>query len=140
VHDHRERIDRIAVHEDVELDERRLPVAGHVIVERRVAARNGLQAIVEVQHDFVERQLVRDEHAVLGDVLQALLDAALLLAQLENAADVLVRRQHHGGNDRLLELRDAARIRKLGGTVHSTSVPSVIVTRYRHARAVVIRS
>src|SRR5436190_3290067 len=38
VHDDRQRVDRIAVDQDVELHQRRRPVAGHMVVERGVAA------------------------------------------------------------------------------------------------------
>src|SRR5688572_6650870 len=84
VHDHGERVDRLLVHQDVELDERRLLIAGDMVVERRVSARQRLQPIVELQHDFVERQLVGDEHAIRGEILDRFLHAALFLAQLQD--------------------------------------------------------
>ena len=58
--DQRQRVHGVAVDEDVQLHERRFPVAGHVVVERRVAARDDLQLVVEVEDDLVERQLVGD--------------------------------------------------------------------------------
>ena len=72
-----------------------------------------LQPVVEVEHDLVERQLVGDQHAVRGEVLDRLLDAALLLAELQDGADVLGRRQHHRGDDRLFDLLDPAGIGQL---------------------------
>ena len=54
MHDDGERIDRFAGDQDVELDHGRLPIIGEVIVERRVAAGDGFEAIVEVEHDFVQ--------------------------------------------------------------------------------------
>ena len=60
-----------------------------MIIERRVAARDRLEAIVEVQDHLVERQFVGDQHAVRAEVLERFLDAALLLAQMENRPDVL---------------------------------------------------
>src|SRR5262245_13503606 len=62
--DDRQRIDGITVDEDVHLDERRFPVARHVVVERGIAARDRLQLVVEVHHDFVEWQLVGNQHAI----------------------------------------------------------------------------
>src|SRR5947209_20326467 len=47
--DDRQRVHRIAVDENVELHERRRPVAGHMIVERCVAPGERLEAIVEVE-------------------------------------------------------------------------------------------
>src|SRR4051812_45785712 len=51
VHDEAERIDRIAVEQDVELDEIRGAKAGQFVVERGVAARAALELVVEVEHD-----------------------------------------------------------------------------------------
>ena len=64
MNDQRQRVDRLPVDQDVELDERRLPVAGHVIVERREPTRKGFQSIVEVEYYLIERQLVGDHHPV----------------------------------------------------------------------------
>ena len=88
-------------------------VAGDVIVERGVAARHRLQPVVEIEHDLVERQLVGDEHAIRRQVLEPLLHAALVLAQLQDPADVLRRRQDHRGDHRLFDRLDARRIRHL---------------------------
>ena len=88
MHDDRERVDRLLVHEDIELDQRRFPVAGHMIVERPIAPGDRFETVVEIEDDLVERQLVRDEHAVRCQVLEALLDAALLLAEFQDPADV----------------------------------------------------
>src|SRR5689334_15645278 len=58
VDDRRQRVDRLAVEQDVELDDVRLLVPVELIVERRVAARDRLQPVVEVEHDLPERQPV----------------------------------------------------------------------------------
>ena len=55
MHDDGERIDRLAGDQDVELDHGRLPVVGQVIIEGSVAAGDGFQAIVKIEHDFVQR-------------------------------------------------------------------------------------
>ena len=88
VHDDRERVHRLARDQDVELHHRRFPVAGEVIVERGVAARDRLQAVVEIEHDFVQRQLVGEHHARRADVFEVLLLAALVFHQLQDAADI----------------------------------------------------
>ena len=46
------------------------------------------------------------EHAVRAHVLERFLHAALVLAELQDAAHVLGRRQHHRRDDRLFDLRD----------------------------------
>ena len=113
----RERVDRLAGDQHVELDEVAVPVAGEVVVERGVAARDGLQPVVEIEHDLVERQLVDEHHALLGDVLELLLHAALLLEQRQDAAEVLVVREDRRLDDRLFDLRDADGVGHLRGRV-----------------------
>src|SRR3546814_11361754 len=66
VNDHREGVDRLAVDQDVHLDEIALAVPDLVIVEAGIAAADALQAIVEVEHDLVQRQLV-GEMGAAGD-------------------------------------------------------------------------
>src|SRR5271154_4983412 len=58
MHDDGERVDRLAGDQDVEFDHGRFPVVGEMVVERGVAARDGLETIVKVENDFIERQLV----------------------------------------------------------------------------------
>ena len=117
MHDDRQRVHGIPVDEDIQLHERRRPEAGHMVVEGGVAARNGLQLVVEVEHDFVERQFVGDEHPVRRQVLQRFLDAALVLAQLQDSAHVLVGREDHRRDDWLVDPRNPAGVRQLGGAV-----------------------
>ena len=108
-----QRVHGVAVHQDVELHQGRLPVPGYMIVERSIAAGEGFQAIVKIEHDLVERQLVGDEHPVRADIFQRFLHAALLLAQLKNGADVLGRREDHRRDDWLFDLRHIAGLRQL---------------------------
>jgi hypothetical protein len=88
-----------------------------VVVERGVAARDGLEAVVEVEDDFVERQLVGEHDARLGDVLEVLLLAALVFDQLEDAADVLFVGEDLGDDDRLFDLLDLAGVGPARGIV-----------------------
>ena len=90
VGDERERVHRLAVQEDVQLHQLRLSVAAQLVIERRVPAAHGLQAIEEVENHLGERQLELDRY-VPGRVMHALLDAALYDAQLNHGAQVLLR-------------------------------------------------
>ena len=132
--DDRQRVHRLAVDQDIELDQRRLPVAGDVIVERRVAARDRFQPIVEIEHDFVERQLVGDQHAVGGLELERLLHAALVLAQLQDGADELRRRQDHRGDDRLFDLVDVPGLGQLRRAVDLDQFAVGLGHAIQHAR------
>ena len=58
VDDDGERVDGVAADENVHLDHGRDPGAGQVVVERSVAAGDGLQLVVEVEDYLVQRKLV----------------------------------------------------------------------------------
>src|SRR6185312_16028241 len=93
VDDHAQRIDRLVVDEDAHLDEVALAVADLVIVEARIAAADRFQAVVEVEHNFVQRKLVAEHGAGVAsgaDIGQVLLDAAAVLAELEHASEIFV--------------------------------------------------
>src|SRR6185437_836263 len=104
--DDRERVHRFAAHQHVELDEVRLAVTRKMIIERGIAARDALQAVVKIKDDFVERQFVGEHNARGRQIFELLLHAALFLAQLQNAADGFLRRDDHRREDRLFDFLD----------------------------------
>jgi hypothetical protein len=113
----RERVHRLARHQHVQPHHGRNAVAGEVVIERGVAARTRFQAVVEIEHDFVERHLVSEHHAAAADVFELLLRAALLFEQLEDAAQVFFARDHHGVDDGLFDLFDLGGVGELGGVI-----------------------
>jgi hypothetical protein len=127
VDDDGERVDGVAADEDVHLDHGRDPGAGEVVVERGVAAGDGLEAVVEVEDDLVERQLVGEHDAGLGDVLDVLLAAALVFDELEDAADVLLVGEDLGDDDRLFDLSISVGSGQREGLSTSSTEPSVMV-------------
>ena len=92
-------------------------VAGRLVVERAVAAGDGLEPAEEVQHDLVERQFVGDDDAFAGEVVHVDLDAALFEAQRQDRADVFGRRVDLGPDVGLFDLVDALAVGHLGGVV-----------------------
>src|SRR5690606_37106816 len=78
VDDGGERVDGLAVDEDVHLHELRLAVLADLVVHRAVAAGDALEAVVEVDEDLVERQDTYEDEARLVERLGVLADAALL--------------------------------------------------------------
>ena len=92
-------------------------VPARCVVERGVAARDGLQAVVEVEDDLVQRQLVGEHDAGLGDVLEVLLAAALVFDELEDAADVLFVGEDLGDDDGLFDLLDLGGVGPARGIV-----------------------
>ena len=88
VDDDAERVDRLAVHEHVELHEPALAVADLLVVHRGVALGATLELVVEVDDDLGQRQLEGHEHARRVEVLHVEEGAAPVRAQLEERADV----------------------------------------------------
>src|SRR5258707_778123 len=76
-----------------------------LVVERAVAARHRLQAVEEIHHHLVERQVVGD-HDVPRRVVHVGLRAALVGAKADHRADVFLRHEDLAGHDRLAELLD----------------------------------
>ena len=62
VHDDGKRIHLLAVDENINLADVRFAVFLEVVVHRRVTARCRLELVEEIEHDFVERHLVRQMH------------------------------------------------------------------------------
>ena len=83
--DHAQRVDRLVVDQDAHLDQIAFAQADLFVVEAGIAAADAFQAVVEIEHHFVERQFVADLRAA-AHIGQAGLDAAAVLAQLEDAS------------------------------------------------------
>ena len=88
-----------------------------LVVERRVAAAHGFQPIEEVEHDLGQRQFELDLHLPAG-ILHSLLLAALLDAELNDRAEILLRHENARENDRLADLAGSARLGQIGGVLH----------------------
>ncbi|CAB5014047.1 unannotated protein [freshwater metagenome] len=106
MHDRAERIDSLAVQEDVDLHEIGLLLALQLVVEGGIAASAALQVIEEVEDDLGERERVAQLDPLLREVVHAEERAAALLAQLHDRADELARQDDGGPDDRLEDLRD----------------------------------
>jgi hypothetical protein len=121
--DDRKGIDALAVDQHVELDDVGRPVFLEVVIERSVAARDGLQAVEEIHHHFGHRHLVHELHlaTVVGHVD---LVAALLIAQGDDVAEVVLRNEIGGDDDRFADLLDLRQFRQLGRVFDLTRLPS----------------
>ena len=105
VHDHRKRVDFIAVDQHVDLDDVRRAILLELVIHRSVAARDGLQPIEEVEHDLGHRDLVRELN-LPAVVLHVDLVAALLRAQRDDRTHIVLRHVKIHGDDRLANLLD----------------------------------
>ena len=90
MHDDGQGVHGLAVEQDVQTHQVGLAVVDGLVVHAGVAARAGLEPVEEVIDDLGEGQLVGHHHAVGGQVVQVLLGAALVLAELHDVAHVFV--------------------------------------------------
>ena len=133
-HDHRERVHRRAVDEDVELRQLRAPPADDLVVVAGVAAAERLQLVVEVGHDVGQRQLVLQKDARRAGVAELLLHAAPLLEQLHQPADVLLRGDDRRLDERLLDPLELVRLGQLRRAVDLEVVAADHHHAVRHPR------
>src|SRR5947209_1510549 len=87
VNDDGKRVHRLAVQEHVQLHEVGRPVFEELVIERRVAAGDGLQLVVEVEDDLPQRALPAALDAGWVYVVHPPVHAAPLLAELHDRAD-----------------------------------------------------
>ena len=82
-----------------------------MIIQRSVAARDGFQAVVKVEHDLVERQFVLQHDARAADVFEAFLLASFFLDQFQNPANELLVGEDDRKDHRFFHLGDFALVR-----------------------------
>ena len=111
--DQGQRVHGLAADEHVELHQIAFAISREVVIERSVAARHALQAIVEIEDDLVERHFVGEHHALGRQILESLLHAALFLAELQDRAHRFIGGDDHGGDHRLLDLDGHSRRREI---------------------------
>ena len=116
VDQHGERVDRLLVDQDRHLDQVALAVVGEVVVEGGIALGDRLQPVVEVEDDLVERQVVL-QHGALADIGEVDLDAAAVLAEFQDRAEIVVGRQDRGADPRLLDGEDLHDVGHVGRVV-----------------------
>src|SRR5215472_4654136 len=122
VDDDGQRVHRIAVQEDVELDHVGLAELQEVVVEGGVALGDGLQPIVEVDHDFGEGKVELDV-AALAHVLERLVLSALLLGELVDLAHELRGHENGAAYVGLLDALDLVGGWQLRGILHLGGLP-----------------
>jgi len=116
MHDDGERVDRVAVEQDVELHQIRRPEVRELVVERRVTLRDRLEPVVEVDDDLGEREVEPDVHA-LAVILERAVLAPLLLGELVDRGHELRRHEDRRLHVRLVHLLDPIGARQLGRVV-----------------------
>src|SRR5215510_10585341 len=122
MNDDGQRVHRIAVEEDVELDHVGLAELQEVVVEGGVALGDGLQSVVEVDHDLGEGKVELDV-AALAHVLERLVLTALLLGELVDLAHELRGHEDGAAHVGLLDALDLVGGRQLRGILHLGGFP-----------------
>src|SRR5215203_4715109 len=118
VDDEAQRVDGLAVHQDVELHEVGRAVPRLLVVHRCVALGPALELVVVVDDQLRERELEVHVDALRVQVLHVLEAAAATRRELHEAADVPVRGHHAELDPRLLDRLDLADVRELRRIVH----------------------
>ena len=114
--DHGERIDDLAVHQDIDLHEIALAIAVELVVEAGIAPADGFEPVVEIEHHLVQRQLV-DRHGAATHIGQLDLLTATLGAQLQNRAEIFVGHHDRGLDPGLVDALDARHVGIVGRVV-----------------------
>ena len=116
VDDDRERVDRLAVDEDVHQHEVALAVVVDLVVEAGIAAADRFQPVVEIEDDLVQRQAI-DQHRPVAGIGQIDLLAAALFAQRQDRPEIGVGDEDRRLDPRLLDMVDPHRIGHVGRVV-----------------------
>ena len=112
------RIRRLAVEQNVKAHQFGRAVILDVIVERRITLGDGLELVVEIEHDLGQRHIVGELHALGGDVMLAYQRAAAIYAEFHYWAEELRLGDDLSAYVRLLDVVDQGRGRKPGRVVH----------------------
>src|SRR5438105_850458 len=129
VNDDAEGVHSVAVEQHVQLHQLAGTVCQELVIERGIPAGNRLQLVVEVEDDFREREFPVEFDAGRIEILHAAIDAAALLPELHDAADVVDRYEDAGFDVGLLDavhlrtMRQQARVfDQLHGAVGAVDV------------------
>ena len=105
-----EGVNRFAVDENLQLDRRGWLVSVRIVVHGTVAACAGLELVVEIKNDFMERHTRRDHDMEFVDGLRAEADTAFVQHEIHDIAHVGRGRDDLRFDHGLLHMVDRARI------------------------------
>ena len=106
---HRERVDGLLVDEDLHLDKVVHLMARKLIVKARIPFRDRLQAVMEVEDDFIQRQII-GHHGAGTRVAELFLNATAVMAKLQYVAKIIVGHENRGPDARLPDMVDVRRV------------------------------
>ena len=88
----------------------RRAITGVLVIHRAVTAGDAFDLVVEIDQDFVQRQLAVQHDAAGVERLGVIHRPAFLQDELEDVADGFVRAKNVGAHDRLADFLDHARV------------------------------
>ena len=115
--DHGQSVHGVAVQQEVQLHEVALAVLLELIVVAGIAAAAALDGVEEVIDDLAQRKCIVQVHPDVVEILHVGQNAALLLAEVHQAAHVFVGGVEVDVHERLLLLDDGGRVRIAGRVV-----------------------
>src|SRR6266481_6370576 len=118
MHDYRKRVDHLAINPYVQFNQRAGPEVQKLVVQRRIAPAHRFQAIIKVEDDLGERQLVVQDDALLAEVTQIALEAAAIFAELHHGAQVLLGHVDRCEDEGFLDRLDGVLGGQMRGIVH----------------------
>ena len=128
-----QRIDLVAVEQDIDLHHVRGTKLFELIVHRRIAARHRFELVKEVQHNLTQRHFV-GQHDLLAVVSHVQLHAALLVGQRHDRADIVLRHIQMHSNDRLANLGYSTAIGNFRWIFNFDELPIDLEHFIHHAR------
>src|SRR5262245_30714437 len=134
VHDDRQRIDALAVHENIQPNQLGRAEAQQFVIHRAVTVRHGLQLIVKVVNHFRQGHFVGQHDARRAEILLAQEDATAIGAHLHQVAHILGRNQEADLYEWLTELLDLAGVRYVLWTVNDYGLRVLLENLVSHVR------
>ena len=116
--DHGQSVHGVAVEQEVQFDEVALAVLLELVIVAGVTAAAALDGVEEIVDDLTQRQRIVQVHADVVQILHVDEDAALVLAQIHQAADVFVGGVEVDVHEGFLLLDDVGGVRVVGGVVY----------------------
>ena len=109
-----------------------LLIARHLIVKAGIAFGDRFQAVVEVKHNFVQRQII-DHHRAVARIGEVKLHPAAVLAEFQHIAQEIIRHKDRGLDPRLFDMIDIGQVGHIGGVVqfHHRPIPHMHMINHR---------
>ena len=119
---HRQRVDHLAVHQDIDLHEIALAITVELVIEAGIAPADGFEPVVEVEHHLVQGQPVH-RHRTAAHIGEFDLLATAFGAQLQDRAEILVGHHDRGLDPGLVDGGDARHVGIVGRVVEVDLLP-----------------